>query len=222
MLIYYLFSKASYIGCTATDPNNPKDDTECPRVGEPCPQQGGKYIEYCCRDACRNYCTAKNWQRDPILALSATNLSVGDTSSPTSNPLSTESQGLVARPDSANFSTSEVFVSVLDNDTPSAGETLDQVNRIVTQASNGECSISIDLYEVAYFPNPGFTGLDTCVYEACDSASSCDTATLTVIVTSQTTDTCENIMTKKDCTKSTSCIWDTTVEGEPECISSEA
>ena len=34
-----------------------------------------------------------------------------------------------------------------------------------------------------YEPNPGFTGFDTCVYEACDSVSSCDTATLTVIVT---------------------------------------
>jgi len=90
----------------------------------------------------------------------------------------------VASPDSANLSTSEdnmIFVSVLDNDTPTAGQTL-SINSITSQALNGDCSISIDLLEVVYFPNPGFTGFDTCVYEACDSVPACDTATLTVIV----------------------------------------
>jgi len=88
----------------------------------------------------------------------------------------------VASPDISNLSTSdEVFVSVLDNDTPAAGQTL-SINSITTQASNGICSIGLDLDEVIYEPNPGFTGFDSCVYEACDSALACDTATLTVIV----------------------------------------
>lgn len=135
------------------------------------------------------------------------------------------------------------FVSVLDNDTPTAGldgETL-LVRSIAAQASNGFCSISLDAREVVYEPDPGFTGLDSCVYEACDSILACDTAMLTIIVTSQTTEAiaspdspmpppqtspsaCEDITTKKDCTKSTNnCIWDTTVEGGgPMCVSSEA
>ena len=80
-----------------------------------------------------------------------------------------------------------MFVSVLDNDTPTVGETL-FVRSIAAQASNGDCSISLDTQEVVYEPDPGFTGLDSCVYEACDGVSACDTATLTIIVTSQTTD----------------------------------
>ena len=90
----------------------------------------------------------------------------------------------MASPDSASVSTGdEAFVSVLDNDTPAAGKTL-EVNRIVTQASNGTCSIGLDLDKVIYEPNPKFTGFDSCVYESCDSNSvpSCGTATLTVIV----------------------------------------
>lgn len=82
----------------------------------------------------------------------------------------------VASPDSTNVSAGDdVLVSVLDNDTPTAGKTL-KVNSITTQASNGSCSISLDL-QVVYEPNPGFIGFDTCVYEACDSIPACDTAT---------------------------------------------
>jgi len=99
------------------------------------------------------------------------------TSSPTRSP-----SPPVASPDSASVLIGDdVLVSVLDNDTPTAGKTL-KVNSILTQASNGSCSVSIDLQKVVYIPNPGFTGFDTCVYEACDSIPACDTATLTVIV----------------------------------------
>lgn len=114
---------------------------------------------------------------------------VQSTSASTTNPFSTDPQRPVARPDSANLSISEdnmIFVSVLDNDTPALGKTL-TVKGITTDASNGDCSISIDLQEVVYFPNPGFTGVDTCVYQACDSVGLCDTATLTVTIESQTT-----------------------------------
>ena len=48
--------QASFVGCTAPDPQDFED--ECPTIGEPCPQ--GNAGEFCCRDACpRNYCTAK-------------------------------------------------------------------------------------------------------------------------------------------------------------------
>ena len=89
----------------------------------------------------------------------------------------------IASPDSASVSTGdEVFVSVLDNDTPTTGKTL-EVESITSQASNGNCSISPDSREVIYIPNPGFTGFDSCVYEICDSVPACDTAILTVVVT---------------------------------------
>eukprot|EP00581_Thalassiosira_minuscula_P012318 CAMPEP_0183719330 /NCGR_PEP_ID=MMETSP0737-20130205/12322_1 /TAXON_ID=385413 /ORGANISM="Thalassiosira miniscula, Strain CCMP1093" /LENGTH=959 /DNA_ID=CAMNT_0025949047 /DNA_START=197 /DNA_END=3076 /DNA_ORIENTATION=- len=48
---------ASFIGCTAPDPSDPRD--ECPIVGEPC--DNGINGEFCCRDSCRNYCTSKTY-----------------------------------------------------------------------------------------------------------------------------------------------------------------
>jgi len=75
------------------------------------------------------------------------------------------------------------FVSVLVNDTPAIGQEL-IVKSIVTDAANGECTISLDLTEVTYMPEDSFAGTDTCVYEACDKAAvpACDTATVTFIV----------------------------------------
>ena len=52
---------ASFVGCTAPNPNNPID--ECTTVGQPCVD--GNPGEYCCRDGCpRNYCTAKEFIGD--------------------------------------------------------------------------------------------------------------------------------------------------------------
>lgn len=52
----FICPDAEFVGCTAVDPQNPKD--ECPTVGEPCPDSTDG--EFCCRDACsRNYCTAR-------------------------------------------------------------------------------------------------------------------------------------------------------------------
>ena len=52
---------ASFVGCTAPNPNNPVN--ECPTVGQPC--KDGNPGEYCCRDGCpRNYCTAKEFIGD--------------------------------------------------------------------------------------------------------------------------------------------------------------
>lgn len=57
----FICPSASFVGCTAADPDNPED--ECPRLGDPC--NNGNPGEFCCRDACpRNYCTAK--QGNPV------------------------------------------------------------------------------------------------------------------------------------------------------------
>ena len=89
----------------------------------------------------------------------------------------------VARDDSAQVSSGDdlAFVSVLVNDTPAAGQTL-SVKSITSVASNGECSIGLDLTEVVYVPNDGFSGTDKCTYEACDAVPVCATATVTFTV----------------------------------------
>ena len=88
----------------------------------------------------------------------------------------------IARPDSASVLGigDLAFVAVLANDTPAQGQTL--TVKSVTAASNGDCSIGLDLLEVVYSPNPGFTGTDSCDYEACDAQPECDTATITFTV----------------------------------------
>ena len=90
----------------------------------------------------------------------------------------------VARDDSASMTLDEgiTFVSVLLNDVPAAGETL-TIRSITTPASNGDCTIGLDLTQIGYQPNDGFTGTDSCVYEACDTVPDCDTAELTITVT---------------------------------------
>ena len=151
---------ASFVGCTAPDPSDFED--ECPTVGEPCP--GSIRGEFCCRDGCpRNYCTAKEFL----------------TPAPVPVPVNVP----VARPDSGSLQRASVF-RVLNNDTPAQGDSL-TVNRITRQASNGQCTSTADdpslsSLLVAYVANPGFTvGTDSCDYEACDSQSRCDTATIT-------------------------------------------
>lgn len=86
------------------------------------------------------------------------------------------------RDDFANISAGTfAFVAVIDNDTPAPGQSL-AVQSIVSEASNGGCTIGVDLVSVAYIPNPGFVGIDTCVYEACDLIPDCGTATITIEV----------------------------------------
>ena len=80
---------------------------------------------------------------------------------------------------------------VLDNDTSAPDETL-VLRSIIVTPENGRCVIirsrageRISLRnKVTYVPNSGFTGIDSCVYEACDlqSQSRCDTATITFTV----------------------------------------
>jgi len=83
-----------------------------------------------------------------------------------------------ANPDSASVSSGGyVFIAVLGNDVP-AGQLY--VSSITRQATNGFCSVSLDLVDVLYSPYSGFIGTDTCVYEACDTQGLCDHATVTV------------------------------------------
>ena len=73
--------------------------------------------------------------------------------------------------------TTDAFISVLDNDT---GSNL-AVRTIASQPNNGECSISLDLLEVVYFPNnTTFVGSDQCTYETCDEDENCDTAVVKI------------------------------------------
>ncbi|KAL7518120.1 hypothetical protein ACHAWX_002979 [Stephanocyclus meneghinianus] len=76
---------ASFVGCTATNPNNPVD--ECTTVGLPC--DGGNEGEYCCRDACpRNYCTAKEFVGDGGITSAPTLLNTPEpTLVPTPKPI---------------------------------------------------------------------------------------------------------------------------------------
>jgi len=73
------------------------------------------------------------------------------------------------------------FIDVLVNDTSSTDQTL-TVKSITSNASNGDCSIGLDLLTVVYVPNEGFTGTDSCEYEACDLVPNCVTATVTITV----------------------------------------
>lgn len=76
-------------------------------------------------------------------------------------------------------------IPVLDNDKPADGQTL-SVAQITTQARNGQCIIyfdSMNVLCVSYTPDG--PGLDSCVYEACDTCivPNCVTATLSIDVT---------------------------------------
>ena len=80
-----------------------------------------------------------------------------------------------------------MFVNVLNNDFAFPIRVNDSmlnsltVQSITTQASNGQCDVSLDLKQVTYKPNVGFLGgIDTCVYEACDATDDCDIATIVI------------------------------------------
>jgi hypothetical protein len=82
------------------------------------------------------------------------------------------------RDDSATTTSgTSVSIDVLANDP--TGPSL--VVQSVTQASNGTVTIESD-GQVRYWPNPGFAGVDTFTYTACDAAGQCVTQTVTVTV----------------------------------------
>ncbi|KAL7553573.1 hypothetical protein ACHAWF_016865 [Thalassiosira exigua] len=123
---------------------------------------------------------------DPFATPNPTNPPVPvSTPNPTNPPVPapTPSNVPVANDDFVSMPADDLaFISVLENDIPAPGQELG-VKQITVPASNGDCGISLEITEVTYAPNPGFTGTDSCVYEACDSTPLCDTATVTITVT---------------------------------------
>jgi large repetitive protein len=75
----------------------------------------------------------------------------------------------------------EVVVRVVNNDVPGNGLWDRRTFRIVTQAENGSARTSGG-GRIRYTPDDGFTGTDALVYELCDTAGSCDTATFTITI----------------------------------------
>ncbi|MGF1667023.1 MAG: Ig-like domain-containing protein [Acidimicrobiia bacterium] len=75
----------------------------------------------------------------------------------------------------------EVVVRVVNNDVPGNGFWDRQSFRIVTDPQNGN-ALTSGGGRIRYTPDDGFTGTDTVVYELCDTAGSCDTATFTVTI----------------------------------------
>ncbi|MBI1729318.1 tandem-95 repeat protein, partial [Candidatus Acetothermia bacterium] len=76
---------------------------------------------------------------------------------------------------------SPITISVLANDTDPNNDKLTVTQ--VTQPSNGTVTINAN-GTVTYTPNVGFSGTDTFTYKICDPGNLCDTATVTVQVTS--------------------------------------
>jgi hypothetical protein len=75
----------------------------------------------------------------------------------------------------------DVVVRVVGNDVPGSGNWNRQSFRIVTQPANGRGQ-TLGGGRIRYTPNDDFTGTDAVVYELCDTAGSCDTATFTVTI----------------------------------------
>ena len=124
-------------------------------------------------------------ETEPPVGVPETDPPVGTTPS-TDPPVSAPSGGgAVAVDDTITISSSDgiAFIPVIENDTPAAGQSL-SVKR-ADGASNGNCSIGLDLLEVVYQPDAGFVGVDVCEYEACDDQEppQCVLATVTITVT---------------------------------------
>ena len=85
--------------------------------------------------------------------------------------------GIVANDDEAHTSVNEpVTIDVTANDLP-AGST---INDIVDDPENGTAIILDN--EIVYSPNPGFVGVDTLVYQICDTDGNCDIATVIIYI----------------------------------------
>lgn len=74
-----------------------------------------------------------------------------------------------------------VVVRVVSNDVPGSGSWNRQSFTIVTQPAHGRAQ-TLGGGRIRYTPDDDFTGTDAVVYELCDTAASCDTATFTVTI----------------------------------------
>ncbi|WP_158277224.1 Ig-like domain-containing protein [Serinibacter arcticus] len=76
-----------------------------------------------------------------------------------------------------------VTTTVLENDSSSTGQPFAPIT-IATPPANGTVVVNDD-QTITYTPDPGFSGVDTYVYQLCDTSTPtpvCDTATVTVTV----------------------------------------
>ena len=90
----------------------------------------------------------------------------------------------VANDDASSLNISEstaAVINVILNDTDPDGD-LDPTNLTVIIAPTNGTAVSNGDGTVTYTPNVGFIGQDTFVYQVCDVALACDTATVTVTV----------------------------------------
>lgn len=73
-----------------------------------------------------------------------------------------------------------------DNDIPNVGSisATNPSNGTIVLNDNGTVGNPSD-DNITYIPNPGYTGTDSFEYTVCDADGNCDTATITVLVTSQ-------------------------------------
>ena len=85
-----------------------------------------------------------------------------------------------------------VIIPVLDNDVPAESNSTISVKTVPATGRNGLCLMSADKLSVWYTPNAGFYGVDTCVYEVCDTEDRCDVATITVTVNAASDDVVAN------------------------------
>ncbi len=74
-----------------------------------------------------------------------------------------------------------VAIDVVDNDTDADGNLADTTVTITAQPTHGTVTVAANGI-VTYTPAAGYIGTDTFTYQVCDSASACDTATVTVTV----------------------------------------
>ena len=80
-----------------------------------------------------------------------------------------------------------VRIDVLDNDTDGDNAIDRSTLRVTTAPQNGSTSINASSREITYRPNANFTGADSFVYQVCDTADLCDTATVRVTVNASNT-----------------------------------
>ncbi|MDD5264857.1 MAG: Ig-like domain-containing protein, partial [Candidatus Bipolaricaulis sp.] len=78
-----------------------------------------------------------------------------------------------------------VLISLLANDTDVEGNLDPTTVTITSSPSHGTVSVSPVTGAATYAPAPNFNGLDTFTYRVCDTTGLCDTAQVTINVTSQ-------------------------------------
>jgi LPXTG-motif cell wall-anchored protein len=75
-----------------------------------------------------------------------------------------------------------VVVDVLANDSDADGDLDPTSVSVVSGPTNGSVTVDPVTGEVTYVPDPDFAGSDEFTYQVCDTAGSCDVATVDVVV----------------------------------------